>query len=164
MKLVICSRDDFTCKEPLLLTFRALIDEEYRDTCKGKCKFFVNWPSLLHSISPRQHLQNNYWFWFGWTQSTVAFICGHLAITDWTIADKYRAHSNGGKLPHAQRLLTAFTSDSNTRSYLIPRKTLTCRGLYQKQNPLIIGAASRQSSSFCLILSITRPQSLWNLK
>ena len=126
MKLVICSRDDFTCKEPLLLTLRALIDEEYRDTW-----IFVNWPSLLHSISPRQHLQNNHWFWFGWTQSTFAFICGHLAITDWTIADKYRAHSNGGKLP--QRLLIAFTSDSNTRSYPNPRKTLTCRGLYQKQ-------------------------------
>ena len=26
------------------------------------------------------------------------------------------------------------------------------------------GAVSRQSSSFCLILPITRPQSLWNLK
>ena len=26
------------------------------------------------------------------------------------------------------------------------------------------GAVSRQSSSFCLILLITRPQSLWNLK
>ena len=26
------------------------------------------------------------------------------------------------------------------------------------------GAVSRQSSSFCLILRITRPQSLWNLK
>ena len=26
------------------------------------------------------------------------------------------------------------------------------------------GALSRQSSSFCLILPITRPQSLWNLK
>ena len=38
IKLVICSRDDFTCKEPLLLTLRALINEEYRDTCKGMCK------------------------------------------------------------------------------------------------------------------------------
>ena len=28
----------------------------------------------------------------------------------------------------------------------------------------IKGAVSRQSSSFCLILPITRPQSLWNLK
>ena len=27
----------------------------------------------------------------------------------------------------------------------------------------ITGAVSRQSSSFCLILPITRPQSLWNL-
>ena len=26
------------------------------------------------------------------------------------------------------------------------------------------GAVSRQSSSFCLILPITRPQSLWNIK
>ena len=26
------------------------------------------------------------------------------------------------------------------------------------------GAVSRQSSSFCLILPVTRPQSLWNLK
>ena len=26
------------------------------------------------------------------------------------------------------------------------------------------GAVSQQSSSFCLILPITRPQSLWNLK
>ena len=26
------------------------------------------------------------------------------------------------------------------------------------------GAVSRQSSSFCLIFPITRPQSLWNLK
>ena len=26
------------------------------------------------------------------------------------------------------------------------------------------GAVSRQSSSFCLVLPITRPQSLWNLK
>ena len=29
IKLIICSRYDFTCKEPLLLTLRALIDEEY---------------------------------------------------------------------------------------------------------------------------------------
>ena len=28
----------------------------------------------------------------------------------------------------------------------------------------IKGAVSRQSSSFCLILPITRPKSLWNLK
>ena len=56
IKLVICGRDDFTCKEPLLLTLRALINEEYRDTCKGMCKGFVNWPILLHSISLHQHL------------------------------------------------------------------------------------------------------------
>ena len=29
---------------------------------------------------------------------------------------------------------------------------------------ILKGAVSRQSSSFCLILPITRPQSLWNLK
>ena len=29
---------------------------------------------------------------------------------------------------------------------------------------MVKGAVSRQSSSFCLILPITRPQSLWNLK
>ena len=29
---------------------------------------------------------------------------------------------------------------------------------------LLKGAVSRQSSSFCLILPITRPQSLWNIK
>ena len=29
---------------------------------------------------------------------------------------------------------------------------------------LLKGAVSRQSSSFCLILQITRPQPLWNLK
>ena len=34
----------------------------------------------------------------------------------------------------------------------------------QKRSFLIKGAVSRQSSSFCLILPITRPQSLWNLK
>ena len=28
----------------------------------------------------------------------------------------------------------------------------------------IKGTVSRQSSSFCLILPITRPQSVWNLK
>ena len=33
-----------------------------------------------------------------------------------------------------------------------------------KVEDLIKGAVSRQSSSFCLILPITRPQSLWNLK
>ena len=29
---------------------------------------------------------------------------------------------------------------------------------------MLKGAVSRQSSSFCLMLPITRPQSLWNLK
>ena len=29
---------------------------------------------------------------------------------------------------------------------------------------IVKGAVSRQSSSFCLILPITRPKSLWNLK
>ena len=34
-----------------------------------------------------------------------------------------------------------------------------------KQNTEVIkGAVSRQSSSFCLILPISRPQSLWNLE
>ena len=32
------------------------------------------------------------------------------------------------------------------------------------QSITIKGAVSRQSSSFCLILPFTRPQSLWNLK
>ena len=31
------------------------------------------------------------------------------------------------------------------------------------KNIIIKGAVSRQSSSFCLILPITRPQSLWKL-
>ena len=132
IKLVICGRDDFTCKEPLLLTLRALIDEEYRDTCKGKCKFL--WTGQVCSLV-FPDIGIYYWFWFGRTQSTFAFICGHLAITDWTIAKKYRAQSSGEKL--SQRLLTVITSDSNTWSYLNPRKTLTCRGLYRKQNPLI---------------------------
>ena len=48
IKLVICGRDDFTCKEPLLLTLRALINEEYRDTCKGKCKCL--WTGQICSI------------------------------------------------------------------------------------------------------------------
>ena len=39
-------------------------------------------------------------------------------------------------------------------------KTLTT----EIKNYQLKGAVSRQSSSFCLILSITRPQSLWNLK
>ena len=42
-------------------------------------------------------------------------------------------------------------------------------GIYQNANNVnyyykIKGAVSRQSSSFCLILQVTRPQSLWNLK
>ena len=36
--------------------------------------------------------------------------------------------------------------------------------LYDKTLKEFKGAVSRQSSSFCLILQVTRPQSLWNLK
>ena len=36
--------------------------------------------------------------------------------------------------------------------------------LFQVSDQDLKGAVSRQSSSFCLILPITRPQSLWNLK
>ena len=44
------------------------------------------------------------------------------------------------------------------------RSTQYCFLLHSKKKvPLLKGALSRQSSSFCLIL-ITRPQSLWNLK
>ena len=39
-----------------------------------------------------------------------------------------------------------------------------CRCLFSTSLTLLKGAVSRQSSSFCLILSISRPQSLWNLK
>ena len=36
--------------------------------------------------------------------------------------------------------------------------------LFQVSDQDLKGAVSRQSSSFCLILPITRPQSVWNLK
>ena len=36
--------------------------------------------------------------------------------------------------------------------------------LFQVSGQDLKGAVSRQSSSFCLILPITRPQSVWNLK
>ena len=35
---------------------------------------------------------------------------------------------------------------------------------FELRSTLFKGAVSRQSSSFCLILPISRPQSLWNLK
>ena len=35
---------------------------------------------------------------------------------------------------------------------------------YKREMVHLKGAVSRQPTSFCLILPITRPQSLWNLK
>ena len=131
IKLVICGRDDFTCKEPLLLTLRAPINEEYRDTCKGMCKVLLN-PNFPHSISLHQHLL------LILIRADAVNFCLYLRTPRYYGLDnrqKYCAHRNGEKL--SQRLLTVTTSDSNTWSYLNPRKTFTCRGLYQNQNPLI---------------------------
>ena len=43
-------------------------------------------------------------------------------------------------------------------------KKLTKTAAYETTGEAGVGAASRQSSSFCSILPVTRPQSLWNLK
>ena len=132
IKLVISSRDDFTCKEPLLLTLRALIDEEYWDTCKGMCTFL--WTGQVCSlVFPYRH---QHLLMILIRADAINFRL-YLRTPRYYGLDnkKYRAHSNEEKL--SQRLLTVITSDSNTWSYLNPRKTLTCRGLYQKQNPII---------------------------
>ena len=50
-----------------------------------------------------------------------------------------------------------------TKQKVIEKIVIPCGNKIYIQSSLK-GAVSRQSSSFCLILLITRPQSLWNLK
>ena len=61
------------------------------------------------------------------------------------------------------RAIRTHNAPSSSRSHVF---TLPCSAAH---DPLasgwhMKGAVSRQSSSFCLIMPITRPQSLWNLK
>ena len=75
---------------------------------------------------------------------------GRLSMPDFDIIDKSL------KAGWVKRLL-----DPQAQSW----KTTPFSLLDSVGGPLSFkGAVSRQSSSFCFILPITRPQSLWNLK
>ena len=74
-----------------------------------------------------------------------------------------RSHVNAWKEMYIWRAIRTHTGSSSSRSRVF---TLPCSAAHDPfaSGWHMKGAVSRQSSSFCLILPFTLPQSLWNLK